>query len=92
MYCAGFSGTSARTAVGASSTGFTVTLTVATFESRPLAEALPDWIVGTPDQAAARVREYAAIGVAHFMGWFLDFPSDEGMRLFAEKVMPEARR
>ncbi|HZQ99173.1 MAG TPA: LLM class flavin-dependent oxidoreductase [Chloroflexota bacterium] len=59
--------------------------------SRPLADALPDWLAGTPEQVAEKVRRYAAMGVSHFMGWFVDFPSDAGMRLFAEKVIPALR-
>lgn len=51
-----------------------------------------DSLVGTPDAIIARLGEYAALGVRHFMLWFLDFPSLDGLQLFAEQVLPELRR
>jgi alkanesulfonate monooxygenase SsuD/methylene tetrahydromethanopterin reductase-like flavin-dependent oxidoreductase (luciferase family) len=48
-------------------------------------------LVGTPDEVVDRIREYQALGVRHFMLWFLDFPSTTGLKLFAEKVMPALR-
>ena len=55
----------------------------ASFEERAL--------VGTPDEVIDRIRQYQALGVSHFMLWFLDFPSTTGLTLFAEKVMPALR-
>jgi alkanesulfonate monooxygenase SsuD/methylene tetrahydromethanopterin reductase-like flavin-dependent oxidoreductase (luciferase family) len=54
---------------------------------------LPDdvasrWIIGTPDEVDAQLRAFASEGVSHMMFWFADFPSHDGMRLFAEEVMP----
>jgi alkanesulfonate monooxygenase SsuD/methylene tetrahydromethanopterin reductase-like flavin-dependent oxidoreductase (luciferase family) len=48
-----------------------------------------EFLIGTPDVIADRLREYVALGVEHFMLWFMDFPSLTGVRLFAEEVMPE---
>jgi alkanesulfonate monooxygenase SsuD/methylene tetrahydromethanopterin reductase-like flavin-dependent oxidoreductase (luciferase family) len=57
-------------------------------DTRPLREVLDDWLIGTPDDVGARLREYQALGVSHFMLWFVDFPSYDGMRLFAEQFVP----
>jgi alkanesulfonate monooxygenase SsuD/methylene tetrahydromethanopterin reductase-like flavin-dependent oxidoreductase (luciferase family) len=60
-------------------------------DQRPLGDVVDDWLIGTPDAVAARIREYQAIGVSHFMLWFVDFPSLDGLRLFAEAVAPRLR-
>jgi alkanesulfonate monooxygenase SsuD/methylene tetrahydromethanopterin reductase-like flavin-dependent oxidoreductase (luciferase family) len=57
-------------------------------DPRPLPELIDDWLVGSPDQVAERIRQYQDLGISHFMLWFVDFPSTDGMRLFAESVMP----
>jgi alkanesulfonate monooxygenase SsuD/methylene tetrahydromethanopterin reductase-like flavin-dependent oxidoreductase (luciferase family) len=57
----------------------------------PLADLVDDWLVGTPESVERRMREYMDLGVSHFMLWFLDFPSPDGMRLFAERVAPTLR-
>ncbi|MCC7359198.1 MAG: LLM class flavin-dependent oxidoreductase [Anaerolineales bacterium] len=49
------------------------------------------WLVGTPDQIEAQLRAQIARGISHFMLWFMDAPSEAGLRLFAERVMPRFR-
>lgn len=46
------------------------------------------WLAGTPDEVIRRVNDYAAEGISHFLLWFVDAPAEDGMRLFAERVMP----
>jgi len=60
-------------------------------DERPLSAVVDDWLIGTPEQVAAQLRAYQDLGISHFMLWFLDFPSLDGLRLFAERVMPTAR-
>jgi alkanesulfonate monooxygenase SsuD/methylene tetrahydromethanopterin reductase-like flavin-dependent oxidoreductase (luciferase family) len=47
-----------------------------------------DWIIGTPDQIAARLQAYMAEGIRHFMLWFMDAPYSDSMELFAESILP----
>ncbi|MDQ3701069.1 MAG: LLM class flavin-dependent oxidoreductase [Chloroflexota bacterium] len=61
---------------------------LATDDPRPLSAVAPDWLVGSPDAVVDQVQAFARLGVTHFMLWFLDFPSLDGMRLFAEQVRP----
>lgn len=46
-------------------------------------------LIGTPDEVVARIEEYRALGISHFMLWFMDFPRMDGIRLFAETVLPQ---
>jgi alkanesulfonate monooxygenase SsuD/methylene tetrahydromethanopterin reductase-like flavin-dependent oxidoreductase (luciferase family) len=48
-----------------------------------------EFLIGTADVIVDRVKEYVDLGVEHFMLWFMDFPSMEGIRLFATDVMPK---
>ncbi|MCJ7609266.1 hypothetical protein MUP00_06320, partial [Candidatus Bathyarchaeota archaeon] len=43
-------------------------------------------IVGTPEECVDRIREYTDLGVTYFMLCFLDLPSMNDMRLFAERI------
>ena len=47
-----------------------------------------EFLIGTPDVVVDRLKEYVALGVEHFMLWFMDFPSMDGIRLFSAEVMP----
>jgi alkanesulfonate monooxygenase SsuD/methylene tetrahydromethanopterin reductase-like flavin-dependent oxidoreductase (luciferase family) len=59
---------------------------------RPLGEVADDWLVGTPDDVIHQLQPFIQLGIRHFMLWFLDFPSLDGLRLFAERVLPAVRR
>jgi F420-dependent oxidoreductase-like protein len=48
-------------------------------------------IAGTPEQVIARIREFIAIGVTHFIAMFGRVDDLRATRLFAEKVIPAFR-
>jgi alkanesulfonate monooxygenase SsuD/methylene tetrahydromethanopterin reductase-like flavin-dependent oxidoreductase (luciferase family) len=48
-------------------------------------------LVGTPEQVCEKIRAYLDRGCTGFVPWNNDYPSDQTLRLFAEKVMPEFR-
>ena len=48
-----------------------------------------EFLIGTPDVIVDRMKEYTNLGVTHFMLWFMDYPSLEGVRLFAQEVAPK---
>ena len=61
-------------------------------ESDSLPTSLTDpFIIGTVDEVEQKLRAYIDLGVSHFMFWFMDAPEEEGLRVFAEKVMPRFR-
>jgi F420-dependent oxidoreductase-like protein len=43
-------------------------------------------LVGTPDDCLKQIRQYADLGVTHFMLFFGDLPDRNGLRLFADEV------
>ncbi len=49
------------------------------------------FLIGDVETVTRRLRDYAGLGVECFMLWFMDYPSQDGLRLFAEKVMPSFR-
>jgi len=51
-----------------------------------------DCIAGSPDTCIEKIKKFAAIGVSHFSLWFLDYPNFDGIRLFAEQVIPAFRQ
>ena len=48
-------------------------------------------MVGTPEQVAEKVAAYVEMGCTGFVPWCADYPSDQSLRLLAEKVLPEFR-
>lgn len=54
-------------------------------------EVAATWLVGTPDEVSAQIAAYEALGVSHLMLWFADFPATDGLRLFADAVIPQWR-
>jgi len=48
-------------------------------------------MIGTPDEVAARINEYVDLGVEHFILRFADFPRLDGIRMFAQEVLPRFR-
>lgn len=49
------------------------------------------YVFGTPDECVDRINEYVKLGMTRFILWFVDFPSSEGLRLFADQVLPNFR-
>ena len=65
-------------------------------EARPsMGQSFERWqlgnLVGTPEQVAGKVAAYVALGCTGFVPWCADYPSDQSLRLLAERVMPEFR-
>ena len=70
-----------------------VAIASTTAAAERLAQASPffgrgEAIVGTPDEVAVQLRRFTDVGVEHFMLRFADFPRTEGVRLFAQEVIP----
>jgi len=68
-----------------------VVAALAANDTWPLSATVDDWLVGTPDEVLSQIHAYQELGISHFMLWFLDFPSLDGLRLFSERVMPALR-
>jgi alkanesulfonate monooxygenase SsuD/methylene tetrahydromethanopterin reductase-like flavin-dependent oxidoreductase (luciferase family) len=61
-------------------------------EADTIPEALRETtLIGTPSDVRQQLQEYIDAGADHFMLWFLDAPSADGMRLFAKDVLPQFR-
>ncbi len=50
---------------------------------------LEEMIIGSPEQATSKLKEYIDMGVEYIILRFLDFPSSLGAKLFVEEVMPK---
>jgi len=46
------------------------------------------YLFGTPAECIDRINEYVKLGITRFVLWFVDFPSNGGMKLFADQVLP----
>ncbi len=49
---------------------------------------LEEMLVGSPEEVTAKLKEYVEMEVEYIILRFLDFPSTEGAKLFAEEVIP----
>ena len=54
-------------------------------------EARKYMIIGTPEECVEAIEKRVDIGLTRFQFWFLDYPSFDGMELFADEVLPELR-
>lgn len=50
-----------------------------------------EFMIGTPEQIKKQLDEFVKAGVSHFMLWFMDYPDDKGIKLFAKKVLNKYR-
>lgn len=46
------------------------------------------YLIGDVKTVTRRIQDYAELGIDNFFLWFMDYPSLEGVRLFANEVMP----
>lgn len=53
------------------------------------ADAREYMIIGTPEECAAAIERRIDAGITKFQFWFLDYPSLDGLRLFADEVLTE---
>jgi alkanesulfonate monooxygenase SsuD/methylene tetrahydromethanopterin reductase-like flavin-dependent oxidoreductase (luciferase family) len=57
-----------------------------------LPPALADtWLIGTPLEVRAQLQRYLDLGFTHYMLWFVDAPSAQGLELFSQQVAPAFR-
>lgn len=55
------------------------------------ADARDYFIMGTPEECIEAIEQRIHVGVTKFQFWFVDFPSTDGIELFADEVMPAFR-
>ena len=53
---------------------------------------MDEFMIGTPDMIIEKIQAFIDKGVSHFMLWFMDYPSREGIDLFADCVMPKFKK
>lgn len=59
----------------------------------PTRETVTDaFLVGTPEQVIAKVREYAALGIDEIICWLMDLPDRTSMHLLVDEVLPHVRQ
>jgi alkanesulfonate monooxygenase SsuD/methylene tetrahydromethanopterin reductase-like flavin-dependent oxidoreductase (luciferase family) len=51
-------------------------------------QAEEQYLIGDPETVIARISEYRSIGIDYMQLWFMDMPSEQGLRTFAESVAP----
>jgi alkanesulfonate monooxygenase SsuD/methylene tetrahydromethanopterin reductase-like flavin-dependent oxidoreductase (luciferase family) len=55
-------------------------------------ELSEQFIIGDVPTVIHRLKQYASLGIDCFMFWFMDYPSQDGLRCFAKEVMPLFRK
>lgn len=50
-----------------------------------------EFMIGSPRSIKDKLDQFIKKGVTHFMLWFMDYPDQHGIKLFAEKVLPYYR-
>ncbi len=50
-----------------------------------------EFMIGAPEQIKKQLDDFVKAGVGHFMLWFMDYPDDKGIKLFAKKVLNKYR-
>ena len=48
-----------------------------------------EFLIGTPNIIKQKLDRFIEKGVSHFMLWFMDYPDQQGIKLFAERVLSE---
>jgi len=56
-----------------------------------VAEFRHENMFGTPREVVSKIEEYMNAGVNYFAIFFLDYPSTDSMKVFADDVLPEIR-
>lgn len=56
-------------------------------------DALRDiYLIGDVKAVIGQIERYAELGISHFFLWFMDYPSLDGVRTFANNVIPYFKR